>query len=83
MGWTMKEHDLLPTTRELFESRFARFVKDLAKYEREQLIRERQDEFLDAYSRWIKLKSTALKHRVLAIARQLEILDPSFRFDLP
>ena len=41
-----------------------------------------QDEFLDAYSEWLKTKAPKAKVRVLHTARELSYLDSEFRFCL-
>ena len=61
---------------------FALFLKDLKAYEVGHLLSFRQDEFLDAYSIWLKRKEGATKTKVLKAACELSYLDPSFQFHL-
>jgi hypothetical protein len=61
-----------------YKDRFQQFLVEFSEYEKEYLIRKKQDEFLDSYSRWIKTKS--LKDKLTAIKKgiELEALDESF-----
>lgn len=47
---------------------------------RREEIRQKQDEFLDAYLDWKASRHTTERAKVLALAKQLHELDPTFRF---
>ena len=46
-------------------------------------IRQKQDEFLDAYINWKATHRIAERTKLLDLARELQELDPSFKFTLP
>ena len=75
----MREH-YWPSTRELADARFLRFLKELAVYER-QLEREEQlNAFLDAYSCWRRTHDAAWRAEVERRAQVLHALDAHFSF---
>ena len=45
-------------------------------------IRQKQDQFLDAYINWKATHRIAERTKLLELARQLQELDPSFQFDI-
>lgn len=77
MDKKMRDWRTLPQSSP-FKDRFEEFLKEFKEYEKLCLIKKAQDEFLDAYSRW--LKSGELKDKLEAIRKGigLEALDSSF-----
>ena len=69
-----------PSTHEVSEARFARFLKELALYEHEQLVREKMDAFLDAYSYWRRTHQRGWRAEVERLADELHALDAHFAF---
>ena len=61
-----------------FSDRFEEFLREFKEYERQYLIRKAQDEFLDAYSRWLKTKKLDDKLDAIRKAMKLEALDSNF-----
>lgn len=61
-----------------FSDRFEEFLREFRKYEKQYLIRKAQDEFLDAYSRWLKTRNLNDKLDAIRKAMKLEALDSSF-----
>lgn len=60
------------------EDRFSQFLSAFLEYEREYMIKKKQDEFLDAYSKWIKTKSLKDKLNAIKKGMELEALDENF-----
>ncbi|MCM8798119.1 MAG: hypothetical protein NC821_01445 [Candidatus Omnitrophica bacterium] len=50
------------------------FLKGLAEYEKQFLIKEKEDLLLDAYTRWLKTKEERDKLQVLNLAFDLSTL---------
>jgi len=73
----MKDKKILPQNRGP-QGKFEEFLEGFKEYEREFLLESTQDEFLDAYSRW--LKTGLLKDKLTAIrtGMKLETLDAGF-----
>ncbi len=69
-----------PSPHEVFEARFARFLKELAVYERAQRVRETTDAFLDAYSLWRRTHQMVWRVEAERLAGQLHTLDVRFEF---
>lgn len=55
----------------------------IKEVERDELIRERHDEFLDTYHAWLKTRESSLRERLIEQASALRELDPSFEFTPP
>ncbi len=73
---------LPPTSPEIFEARFRRFLKEMEGYERKQTFERTLDAFLDVYSAWKHTHSDGLKLRVVMLAFELHRLDPAFECTL-
>ena len=78
----MREPKEWPSSRDLADARFARFVKDLAHYEREERRREKLDAFLDAYSCWRRTHDEVWRLQMERLADELHDLDARFAFPL-
>lgn len=76
----MRDQQEWPSARELVNARFARFLKELAQYERDERRRETLDAFLDAYSAWRRTHSAARRAEVERLAEELHALDARFVF---
>ncbi len=77
----MRTH--LPRTVEVKEAQFQQFLRDVAQYESAQRCQAAQDRFLDAYSIWLRHRSPITQENLIAAARVLRALDPTFAFALP
>jgi len=71
-----------PTTPEISEARFKRFVRELDTYERKLTFQRTLDAFLDLYSSWKKSRDERLKLRLVMLAFELHRLDQAFQCDL-
>ena len=71
-----------PTSLEVSEARFKRFLKDLETYERRFAYERTLDAFLDPYSSWKKSHDQAVKLRLVMLAFELHRLDGTFLCDL-
>lgn len=71
-----------PTSSELSEARFKRFVKELETYERKLTFERTLDAFLDLYSAWKRTRQRPLKLRLVMLAFELHRLDRDFQCDL-
>ena len=71
-----------PTSLEVSEARFKRFLKDLETYERKFVYERTLDAFLDLYSSWKKRRDPAVKLRLVMLAFELHRLDGAFLCDL-
>ena len=60
------------------EEDFSKFLKELEQFERHLKLRERQDFFLDQYTRYLRTKDPLLKESLLAALKEIQALDPSF-----
>ena len=69
-----------PSPRELANARFARFLRELGQYEREEQRRLKMDAFLDAYSLWRRTHATVWRIEVERLAQELHELDAEFAF---
>lgn len=76
----MRDQQEWPSARDLVNARFARFLKELARYEREERRRAALDAFLDAYSAWRHAPSAAGRAEVERLADALHALDARFVF---
>ena len=67
---------------QMCDTKFDGFLDSLKQYAHELIIEKKTDQFLDAYSAW-KKKHTRQNEKCLKDAvRELEIISPSFTFDL-
>jgi len=57
--------------------------RSVDEVKRREEIRQKQDEFLDAYLDWKATHRMAERTKLLELARQLSELDPSFQFSTP
>ena len=73
----MKDRKLLPQNRGP-KGKFEEFLEGFKEYEKEYLLEDTQDEFLDAYSRWLKTKLLKDKLTAIRIGMKLEALDAEF-----
>ena len=71
-----------PTSLEVSEARFKRFLKELEAYERKQAFQRTLDAFLDLYSVWKKTHEEDVKLRLVMLAFELHRLDSEFLCDL-
>ena len=71
-----------PTSQEVLEARFKRFLKELEAYERKLAFQRTLDAFLDLYSSWKKTHAEEMKLRLVMLAFELHRLDPEFLCDL-
>ena len=71
-----------PTSQEVSEARFKRFLKEMEAYERKLTFQRTLDAFLDLYSSWKKTHEEDMKLRLVMLAFELHRLDPEFRCDL-
>lgn len=72
----------LPSSTEVSEARFKRFVKDMETYERKLAFQSTLDAFLDLYSAWKRTRQRPLKLRLVMLAFELHQLDSGFQCDL-
>ena len=71
-----------PTSAELSEARFRRFLKDLEVYERRLTFERTLDSFLDVYSAWRRTHDGPLKLRLVMLLFELHRLNRDFQCDL-
>ncbi|MBI3307094.1 MAG: hypothetical protein HYZ84_04745 [Candidatus Omnitrophica bacterium] len=60
---------------------FHHFMSEVANYEKSFLKKNKMDHFLDLYAQWLETKNPELKAKILASARELQLIDPNFKFD--
>lgn len=60
---------------------FHYFMKNIKDFENEIKKKEKLDEFLDLYSRWRQSKEKMLELQVRQVIKELQRLDPNFKFD--
>jgi hypothetical protein len=73
----MKDKKILPNN-ENSNSRFNEFLEDFQEYERDILAHKAEDDFLDAYSRWLKTRSLSSKLEAIRKGMKFEALNPDF-----
>lgn len=71
-----------PTTLEVSEARFKRFMRELDAYERKLNFERTLDAFLDLYSSWRKTREKSLKLRLVMLVFELHRLNRDFECDL-
>ena len=71
-----------PTSPEVSEARFKRFLRELEAYERKLTFERTMDAFLDLYSSWKKTCRPEVKLRLVMLAFELHRLDSEFLCDL-
>ena len=71
-----------PTSLEISEARFKRFVREFHAYERKLTFERTLDGFLDLYSSWRKTRRPALKLRLVMLVFELHRLNRDFECDL-
>lgn len=64
------------------DDEFSSFLDHMKLYERKMEFTNKQNVFLDLYSRWLKDKSDSLRSEINKICTELHDLDPSFNFNL-
>ena len=79
----MMSRESLPAPKGVLKAYVEQLLYDVARYERECELQVRQDAFLDAYSEWLKTHHPVARLQVEDQARELERLDPTFRFAWP
>jgi len=72
----------MPSSIEVSEARFKRFIRDFEAYERKLTFERTLDAFLDLYSLWKKTRDRVLKLRVVMLAFELNRLDRGFECEL-
>ncbi|MDP8234588.1 MAG: hypothetical protein P9M06_07335 [Candidatus Saelkia tenebricola] len=73
----MKDKKILPQSKEP-KGEFEAFLKDFQEYESKFLIERAQNEFLDAYSRWLKSRLLADKLKAIRKGMKFEALSNEF-----
>jgi hypothetical protein len=73
---------MTPSSPEVSEARFKRFLKELETYERKLAFERTLDAFLDLYSSWKRSRQEDVKLRLVMLAFELHRLDPDFLCDL-
>ena len=73
---------LAPTSPEVSEARFKRFLKDLEGYERKLTFERTLDAFLDLYSAWKKTHEPPIKLRLVMLVFELHRLNEAFQCEL-
>ncbi|HOW87152.1 MAG TPA: hypothetical protein P5561_00945 [Candidatus Omnitrophota bacterium] len=63
------------------EQAFQHFLVKLSAYERDYLKDIKMERFLELYQKWLITKAPELKGQILELTRELNRLDPGFRFD--
>ena len=71
-----------PTSLELSEARFKRFLREFHAYEQKLTFEHTLDGFLDLYSSWRKNHQQGLKLRLVMLAFELHRLNPHFECNL-
>ena len=71
-----------PTSLEVSEARFKRFLKELETYERKLTFERTLDAFLDLYSSWKKTHKQEMKLRLVMLVFELHRLNREFQCDL-
>lgn len=64
------------------DDQFLKFCTALEKYEREKLVMETRDRFLDCYGEWRHTKSPESREKLMEAIKELKRVDPSFTFQL-
>ena len=59
-------------------SKFKNFLEDFQEYEKDVLTHKAEDDFLDAYSVWLKTKSLKSKLEAIRKGMKFEALNPQF-----
>ncbi len=80
---------LTETRREYFnileyvsDPEISSLIHELEEYEKECLLHKKYDEFLDAYSAWLRDKKEETRHNLERIAKELKEIDTGFHFHL-
>lgn len=71
-----------PTSLEVSEARFRRFVREFHAYEQKLTFERTLDAFLDLYSSWRRSHQPALKLRLVMLAFELHRLNRQFECTL-
>jgi len=78
---TAVRRDYFHLMEEFSEGKFERRVAELNPREKEALLKEKQDAFLDLYLLWAKDKTNEeLVVKLEEVCRQVRVLDPQFQF---
>lgn len=72
----------VPTSLEVSEARFKRFMKELEAYERKLTFERTIDAFLDLYSSWKKHRQPEMKLRLVMLIFELHRLNNDFLCEL-
>ena len=56
--------------------------RSIDKFESDKELKKLQDQFLDMYSEYMKTKDLDLKAKLKTLAKQIQSLDESFRFQI-
>ena len=72
----------VPTSLEVSEARFKRFLKELESYERKLTFERTVDAFLDLYSSWKKHRQPEMKLRLVMLIFELHRLNNEFLIDM-
>ena len=79
----MHHHHYLPKASDVSEARFQKFMQEFAAYETDWKKHAAQDQFLDAYSVWMRHRSPITYENLVQTILVLRKLDPAFQFPLP
>lgn len=60
---------------------FRGFMHEMDVYERETTLKEKMDEFLDLYGRWLETKDVTLEPGIRSVVKRIQQVDPAFKFD--
>lgn len=79
---SIMRNEYLDFIEKISDKQFKGFLDQLKCYE-VLIYEEKQDDFLDTYSEWLKTKKEGLKTKVASLAKELHAIDSSFQFDFP
>ncbi|MBI3317251.1 MAG: hypothetical protein HYZ85_04535 [Candidatus Omnitrophica bacterium] len=60
---------------------FHHFMNEMKTFERDMVVKEKMDHFLALYAQWIDTRNPRVAKEIEYLAREMEMLDPTFRFD--
>lgn len=56
------------------------FLNEFQEYEKRFLLKEKEDEFLDLYSQWLKTHEEGLRDKLLRLVKEIYHIEPSLNF---
>ncbi len=60
---------------------FRQFMKEIKTYEKDFVVKNKMDSFLDFYAQWLETRDVRIKPMIVRLAAELKQIDPEFRFD--